>query len=76
MRIHRLLHSQDEPYPEVFTLRTLGQLSFRILENSSANRKTGPASSITGPARRSRRKWRNEHETALRCNARFAAALR
>ena len=29
MRIPRLLHSLDEPYREVFTLRTLGQLSFR-----------------------------------------------
>ena len=29
MRIHRLLHDLDEPYREVFTLRTLGQLSFR-----------------------------------------------
>ena len=29
MRIHRLLHSLDEPCREVFTLRTLGQLSFR-----------------------------------------------
>ena len=29
MRIHRLLHGLDEPYREVFTLRTLGQLSFR-----------------------------------------------
>ena len=29
MRIHRLLHLLDEPYREVFTLRTLGQLSYR-----------------------------------------------
>ena len=29
MRIYRLLHRLDEPYREVFTLRTLGQLSFR-----------------------------------------------
>ena len=29
MRIHRLLHHLEEPYREVFTLRTLGQLSFR-----------------------------------------------
>ena len=29
MLIHRLLHHLDEPYREVFTLRTLGQLSFR-----------------------------------------------
>jgi len=29
MRIHRLLHGLDEPYREVFTLRSLGQLSFR-----------------------------------------------
>lgn len=29
MRIHRFLHRLDEPYREVFTLRTLGQLSFR-----------------------------------------------
>ena len=29
MRIHHLLHDLDEPYREVFTLRTLGQLSFR-----------------------------------------------
>ena len=29
MRLHRLLHHLDEPYREVFTLRTLGQLSFR-----------------------------------------------
>ena len=29
MRIHRLLHRLDEPYREVFTLRTLGQLSFQ-----------------------------------------------
>ena len=29
MRIHRLLHRLDEPYREIFTLRTLGQLSFR-----------------------------------------------
>ena len=29
MLIHRLLHRLDEPYREVFTLRTLGQLSFR-----------------------------------------------
>jgi len=28
MRVHRLLHHLDEPYREVFTLRTLGQLSF------------------------------------------------
>ena len=29
MRVHRLLHHLEEPYREVFTLRTLGQLSFR-----------------------------------------------
>ena len=29
MHIHQLLHHLDEPYREVFTLRTLGQLSFR-----------------------------------------------
>ena len=29
MCIHRLLHRLDEPYREVFTLRTLGQLSYR-----------------------------------------------
>ncbi len=29
MRIHKLLHKLDEPYREVFTLRSLGQLSFR-----------------------------------------------
>ncbi len=29
LRIHRLLHHLDEPYREVFTLRALGQLSFR-----------------------------------------------
>lgn len=29
MRVHRLLHRLDEPYREVFTLRTLGQLGFR-----------------------------------------------
>lgn len=29
MRVHRVLHCLDEPYREVFTLRTLGQLSFR-----------------------------------------------
>ena len=29
MRVHRLLHELEEPYREVFTLRTLGQLSFR-----------------------------------------------
>ena len=29
MRIHRLLHHLEEPYREVFTLRILGQLSFR-----------------------------------------------
>ena len=29
MRIHRYLHHLDEPYREVFTLRALGQLSFR-----------------------------------------------
>ena len=28
MHIHMLLHEIDEPYREVFTLRTLGQLSF------------------------------------------------
>ena len=29
LRIHRLLHDLPEPYREVFTLRTLGQLGFR-----------------------------------------------
>lgn len=29
MRIHRLVHGLSEPYREVFTLRTLGQLSFK-----------------------------------------------
>ena len=29
MHIHRVLHCLEEPYREVFTLRTLGQLSFR-----------------------------------------------
>lgn len=29
MRVHRALHGLEEPYREVFTLRTLGQLSFR-----------------------------------------------
>ena len=29
MRVHRLLHRLEEPYREVFTLRTLGQLSFQ-----------------------------------------------
>jgi len=29
LRVHRLLHRLEEPYREVFTLRTLGQLGFR-----------------------------------------------
>lgn len=29
MRVHLLLHNLDEPYREIFMLRTLGQLSFR-----------------------------------------------
>ena len=29
LQIHRLLHDLPEPYREVFTLRTLGQLGFR-----------------------------------------------
>ncbi len=29
LHIHRLLHELPEPYREIFTLRTLGQLSFR-----------------------------------------------
>ena len=29
MHIHRLLHGLEEPYREVFTLRALGQLSFK-----------------------------------------------
>ncbi|MBD0380960.1 RNA polymerase sigma factor [Paenibacillus sedimenti] len=28
LRIHKLLHSLDEPYKEVFTLRVFGELSF------------------------------------------------
>ncbi len=28
-RIHRVLHDMDEPYKEVFSLRTFGELSFR-----------------------------------------------
>jgi len=28
MRLHRILHSLDEPYKEVFSLRVFGQLSF------------------------------------------------
>ena len=31
LRVHRLLHRLDEPYREVFTLRALGQLSFRAI---------------------------------------------
>uniref|UniRef100_UPI004055FB3C RNA polymerase sigma factor n=1 Tax=Agathobacter sp. TaxID=2021311 RepID=UPI004055FB3C len=29
LRIHRLLHSLDEPYKEVFWMRTFGELSFK-----------------------------------------------
>lgn len=29
VEIHRILHAMEEPYKEVFTLRTFGQLSFR-----------------------------------------------
>lgn len=29
MQIHRLLHSLDEPYKEVFWMRTFGELSFK-----------------------------------------------
>ena len=29
MKAHRILHSLDEPYKEVFTLRVFGELSFR-----------------------------------------------
>ncbi|MGN0621691.1 MAG: RNA polymerase sigma factor [Porcipelethomonas sp.] len=29
MKIHELLHTMDEPYKEVFTLRVFGELSFR-----------------------------------------------
>ena len=28
MNLHRLLHALPEPYKEVFSLRTLGELSF------------------------------------------------
>ena len=28
LRLHRILHSLDEPYKEVFTLRTFGELPF------------------------------------------------
>ena len=29
LQIHRLLHSLDEPYKEVFWMRTFGELSFK-----------------------------------------------
>ncbi len=29
MQIHRILHTMDDPYKEVFTLRVFGELSFR-----------------------------------------------
>ena len=29
VRLHRLLHALDEPYKEVFSLRTFGELSFK-----------------------------------------------
>lgn len=29
MRIHEVLHSLEEPYKEVFSLRTFGELSFK-----------------------------------------------
>lgn len=32
-RIHKILHALDEPYKEVFTLRTFGELSFKQIAN-------------------------------------------
>jgi RNA polymerase sigma-70 factor (ECF subfamily) len=32
-RIHRILHNLQEPYKEVFTLRTFGELSFKEISN-------------------------------------------
>ncbi|MCR5181485.1 MAG: sigma-70 region 4 domain-containing protein, partial [Clostridia bacterium] len=29
VRLHRVLHSLEEPYKEVFSLRSFGELSFR-----------------------------------------------
>ena len=31
--IHKILHSLDEPYKEVFSLRTFGELSFKEIAN-------------------------------------------
>ncbi len=33
IHIHKILHHLDEPYKEVFTLRTFGELSFRDIAN-------------------------------------------
>ncbi len=32
-RLHRILHNLNEPYKEVFSLRTFGELSFREISS-------------------------------------------
>lgn len=32
-KIHKIIHTMDEPYKEIFTLRTFGELSFKQIAN-------------------------------------------
>ena len=49
MIAHRYLHSLEEPYREVFTLRTFCDLSIRRLRSCLKRARPGPGSPITGP---------------------------
>lgn len=61
MRIHRLLHRLEEPYREVFTLRTLGQLSFRDIGDLFG--KTGNWACVTYHRARAKLKKEMEAQT-------------
>ena len=50
-RLHVLLHALPEPYKEVFSLRTFGELSFADIGELFQERELGPGDLLPGPGK-------------------------
>ena len=50
-RLHRLLHDLPEPYKEVFSLRTFGELPFAQIGELFGKTESWAGSPTSGPAR-------------------------
>lgn len=62
MEIHEVLHSLEEPYKEVFSLRTFGELSFKQIGSLFQKNENWACVTYHRARKKIKNKWRVENE--------------